>query len=115
MISSFIALIPKLESPQGMEDYRPISLIGCVYKVIFKILAARLSKDIGRLISVSQMTFVPGRQLLDEVLVANKLVNFAKRNKRCCLMLKVDFAKANNCVDWGFLEHIMLAMGFGLK
>ena len=32
--ASFIALIPKLNDPQSLNDYRPISLIGCVYKIV---------------------------------------------------------------------------------
>ena len=40
--SSFIALIPKIKDPQLISDFRPISLIGCVYKVIAKVLSNRL-------------------------------------------------------------------------
>jgi len=36
--SSFIAFIPKIKDPQSISDFRPISLIGCVYKVIAKLL-----------------------------------------------------------------------------
>ncbi|KHN09914.1 Transposon TX1 putative 149 kDa protein, partial [Glycine soja] len=42
--SSFIALIPKIKDPQLISDFRPISLIGCVYKIIAKVLSNRLSK-----------------------------------------------------------------------
>ncbi|GJZ85778.1 RNA-directed DNA polymerase, eukaryota [Tanacetum coccineum] len=42
--SSFIALIPKVPDPKGVNDYRPISLIGSLYKVVTKILALRLSR-----------------------------------------------------------------------
>ena len=35
--SSFIALIPKIKDPQSFNDFRPISLIGCVYKIIAKL------------------------------------------------------------------------------
>ncbi|KHN47625.1 hypothetical protein glysoja_036477, partial [Glycine soja] len=44
--ASFIALIPKVSDPQGLSDYRPISLIGCVYKIVSKLLAKRLKKAI---------------------------------------------------------------------
>ena len=37
--ASFVALIPKISQPQSLNDYRPISLIGCMYKVIAKLLA----------------------------------------------------------------------------
>ncbi|GJW92885.1 RNA-directed DNA polymerase, eukaryota [Tanacetum coccineum] len=49
--SSFIALIPKSLEPKFVGDFRPISLIGCVYKVITKILQSRLSLVISDLIS----------------------------------------------------------------
>ena len=42
--ASFIALIPKVKHPQALNDFRPISLIGCVYKIVAKILANRLKK-----------------------------------------------------------------------
>ena len=40
--STFIALIPKVVSPQRLVDFRPISLVGCMYKVLAKVLANRL-------------------------------------------------------------------------
>ncbi|KHN44631.1 Transposon TX1 putative 149 kDa protein, partial [Glycine soja] len=42
--ASFIALIPKVSDPQGVLDYKPISLIGCIYKIVNKLLAKRLKK-----------------------------------------------------------------------
>lgn len=46
--ASFISLIPKLEYPQSLGDFIPISLVGCIYKIISKILAGRLKKDFLR-------------------------------------------------------------------
>ena len=66
---SFIAIIPKTSDPLGFSDYRPISLIGCVYKVISKILANRLSKVIGSVIGPNQSTFIVGKKLSMGVLL----------------------------------------------
>nr|GEV45267.1 cysteine-rich receptor-like protein kinase [Tanacetum cinerariifolium] len=63
--SSFVALIPKVLDPKVVSDYRPISLIGSVYKVVTKILATRLSLVILDLISDVQTAFLPNRQILD--------------------------------------------------
>ncbi|GAU50741.1 hypothetical protein TSUD_99110 [Trifolium subterraneum] len=46
---TFIALIPKVVNPQRIADYRPISLVGCMYKVLAKVLANRLKSVIGYL------------------------------------------------------------------
>ena len=92
--SSFIALIPKIKDPQLISDFRPISLIGCVYKIIAKVLSNRLSKVMNHLIDERQSVFVKGRQLLHGVLIANEVVEEVWRSKRPCLVFKVDFEKA---------------------
>ena len=76
--SSFIALIPKIKDPQVISDFRPISLIGCVYKIIAKVLSNRLSKVMNHLLDERQSAFVKGRQLLHGVLIASEVVEEAK-------------------------------------
>ncbi|GKF44315.1 hypothetical protein Tco_0130867, partial [Tanacetum coccineum] len=63
--SSFVSLIPKSTNPIGLDEYRPISLIGCYYKVIAKLLAERLKKVIGKLMGDVQNAFIGGRFILD--------------------------------------------------
>nr|GEY21683.1 RNA-directed DNA polymerase, eukaryota [Tanacetum cinerariifolium] len=63
--SSFVALITKVLDPKVVSDYRPISLIGSLYKVVTKILATRLSLVISDLISDVQTAFFHNRQILD--------------------------------------------------
>lgn len=48
--ASFLTLIPKKENPQGLGEYRPISLIGCLYKILAKSLANRIKKVLGGII-----------------------------------------------------------------
>lgn len=57
------------------------------------------------IISLSQTTFLPERQILDGVLVANELINLAKRKKWPLYLFKVDFAKAYDSVRWSFIEY----------
>ncbi|XP_058766944.1 uncharacterized protein LOC131640567 [Vicia villosa] len=102
--SSFLTLIPKRESPMGLGDYRPICLVGCIYKVVAKLLASRLKKVIGSLVSENQTAFIPGRQMLDGVLIANEIVDLAKKSKRSCLLFKVDFEKAYDSVGRGLRQ-----------
>ena len=53
---SQFALIPKIKDPQVISDFRPISLIGCIYKVIAKMLANRMRKIMPQLIDERQST-----------------------------------------------------------
>ena len=110
--STFIALIPKVESPQRLNDLRPISLVGNMYKILAKVLANRLRSVFGSVISDSQSAFVKGRQILDGILVANEVVDDAHRCKKELLLFKVDFEKAYDSVDYSYLDEVMYKMGF---
>jgi len=77
--STFIALIPKVDSPQRLNDFRPISLVGSLYKILAKVLANILRMVIGSVISDSQSAFIKGRQILDGIWVANEIVDEARR------------------------------------
>jgi len=110
--STFIALIPKVDSPQRLEDFRPISLVGCMYKVLAKVLANRLRSVLGFVVSDAQSAFVRGKQILDGILIANEIVDEAKRKKKELLLFKVDFEKAYDSVDHKYLNSVMLNMNF---
>ncbi|KAK2413749.1 hypothetical protein QL285_036426 [Trifolium repens] len=98
--STFIALIPKVDSPQRLNDFRPISLVGSLYKILDKLLANRLGMVINSVISEAQTTFVKDRQILHGILIANEVVDEARKAKKELLLFKVDFEKAYDSVDW---------------
>jgi hypothetical protein len=110
--STFIALIPKVECPQTLNDYRPISLVGSLYKILAKLLANRLRQVIGTVISDTQSAFVKNRQILDGILIANEVVDEARKTKKELLLFKVDFEKAYDSVDWKYLDEVMGKMSF---
>jgi len=110
--STFIALIPKVDNPQRVADFRPISLVSSVYKILSKVLANRLRLVVGNVVSDSQSAFIKGRQILDEILIANELVDDSKCTKKDLLLFKVDFEKAYDSVNWGYLEEVMAKMNF---
>lgn len=77
--SSFLALISKSSNPLGLDDYRHICSVGCMYKVVAKKLAGKLKHVLNSIVSHCQSAFVPGRLLLDDVLVSNEVVDFARK------------------------------------
>jgi hypothetical protein len=110
--ATFITLIPKVDNPQRLNDFRTISLVGSLYKILAKVLANRLRLVIGKVISESQTAFVKDRQILDGILIANEAVDEARRTKKELLLFKVDFEKAYDSVDWGYLDDVMGRMSF---
>jgi len=106
--NTFIALIPKVDSTQRLNDFRPISLVGSMYKILAKVLANRLRSVLYYVVSDTQSTFIKGRQIL----VANEIVDEAHRCKKELIMFKVDFEKTYDSIHWGYLDEVMVKMGF---
>ena len=111
--ASFIALIPKCSSALGLSNYRPISLVGCIYKLLAKVLANRLWVVLDEVVGPNQFSFIKGRQILDCSLVANEVIDEIKKKMSGGLIFKVDFEKAYDSVEWTFLDAVMAKMGFG--
>ncbi|GJX36859.1 putative RNA-directed DNA polymerase, eukaryota, reverse transcriptase zinc-binding domain protein [Tanacetum coccineum] len=111
--SSFVALIPKVADAKFVNDFRPISLIGSVYKVVTKVLANRLALVIADLVSDTQSAFVANRQILDGPFILNEILHWCKRKKKQAMFFKVDFAKAYDSVRWDYLLDVLEAFGFG--
>nr|GFA33898.1 RNA-directed DNA polymerase, eukaryota, reverse transcriptase zinc-binding domain protein [Tanacetum cinerariifolium] len=63
--SSFNTLIPKVPNANMVKDFRPISLIGSLHKVIAKVLANRLVTVLDDIVDEIQSAFVTDRQILD--------------------------------------------------
>jgi hypothetical protein len=110
-----IVLIPKIDSPIELKDYRPIGLCNVLYKVVSKCLVNRLRPLLGEIISENQSAFVPGRMITDNALLAFECLNFMEHgtspNSSFCAY-KLDLSKAYDRVDWPFLESTMHKMGF---
>jgi hypothetical protein len=111
--SYFVTLIPKVNSPLALNEFRPISLLGCLYKLEAKVLAKRLALVMGSLVATTQSAFLKGRFLVDGVMVVNEVLDLAKKTGKGCLVLKVDFEKAYDSVEWSFLDYMLGRFGFG--
>ena len=110
-----ITLIPKINSPSRLSDFRPISLCNVVYKLVSKILANCLKNFLPQIIIENQSAFLSERLITDNVLVAFKLMHYLehkKKGKENFMVVKLDMSKAYDRVEWGFIEKVMEKMGF---
>jgi len=113
--TSYTALIPKVAGSFSLNDYRPISLLNGLYKIIAKILATRLKEVKHNMVSPSQLAFIAGRNILDSVLIANEMLDSMKSRSCQGFFLKLDFRKAFDTVSWSCLNDVMGYMKFGAQ
>lgn len=110
--SSFITLIPKKENPCGIANYRPINLIGSLYKILSEVLANGFKNVLPRIVGEAQSAFMGGRNILAGVLISNEIIDWWKKRKKRGLILKLDFEKAYDTVNWQCLLDLMSKFGF---
>ncbi|KAJ9674856.1 hypothetical protein PVL29_024033 [Vitis rotundifolia] len=113
--NTFLVLIPKKYGAEDLGDFRPISLLGGLYKLLAKVLANRLKRVVGKVVSNAQNAFVMGRQILDASLIANDVIDTWQKRKEKGLICKLDIEKAYDSINWKFLMKVLQKMGFGPK
>ncbi|KAL0458285.1 UNVERIFIED_CONTAM: LOB domain-containing protein 29 [Sesamum latifolium] len=114
-----IVLIPKCKNPDMLSQFHPISLCNVIYKIASKTVANRLKRILDRIISPAQSAFVPGRLIIDNILLAfevNHFLNTKTIGKKGFMAMKLDVSKAYNKaydkVEWVFLEQVLSKLGF---
>jgi len=107
-----VALVPKLELPTCLNDFRPISCCNVLYKCISKLLVIRLKEALSDVIGPSQSAFIPGRNISDAILLTQELMHNYHLNTgpaRCAL--KIDLRKAFDTVNLDFIIAGLHAIG----
>ena len=112
---TFITLIAKVNNPERVSNFQPISLCNMIYKIVSKVIANRLKPMLHSIISDTQSAFIANRLITDNILIAFESLHHMKNNcigKKGFMALKLDMSKAYDRVEWIFLEKILLKMGF---
>ena len=109
-----IVCIPKGDKPKEyIKNWRPISLLNVVYKIGSSCIAARLKGVLSSIINEDQTGFVPNRYLGDNVRIIYDIIDYLVKTKRPGLMLCLDFEKAFDSVDNGFIMKVLQGFGCG--
>lgn len=94
-----IALIPKCKRLVRLGDVRPINLCNVVYKIVAKLLANRLINILDEIIFPTQSAFVPGRLIIDNMLIAYEILHSTATSNNIYMALKLDMSKAYNWIE----------------
>ena len=113
--SSFIALIPKKENPENIDDYMPISLLNYSLKCITKILSSRLQKVILQIVHTNQYGFIKGRTIQDCLAWSFQFLHLCHKSKKEIVILKIDFEKAFDKLEHHVIIQVLRHKGFSEK
>ena len=112
---SYMVLLPKKPGAVAVDCFRPICLQNCSVKIAVKILTTRLQREIAELVALEQTGFVKGRSIAENFVHAAELVQVCHKRKAPTLVLKLDFAKAFDTVNWRFLLSLLQHLGFSRR
>jgi hypothetical protein len=110
-----ITLLPKVSDATKIQQFRPICLLNCLYKLITETLTLRFEHVADKLIHPNQTAFMKGRHIMSGIMVLHKILHETKRRKQIGLVLKLDSEKAYDKVSWNFLFECLAARGLCSK
>jgi hypothetical protein len=107
-----ITLLPKQKEATHIIQYRPICLLNGSFKIFTKVAVNRMSGIAEKLISPTQTAFMPRKNIMEGVVMLHETIHELHRKKTSGIVLKLDFKKAYDKVNWGFLQQTLRMKGF---
>ncbi|KAF9624332.1 hypothetical protein IFM89_009615 [Coptis chinensis] len=114
--ATFLCLIPKVDNPTKVEDFRPIALCNTICKCVTKVITNRLKICINDLVHLNQSAFTPDRYIQDNILLSHELLRgYEQKHGTPRCSVKLDIRKAYDMVSWETIEFMMERFGFPEK
>ena len=112
---AFITLIPKKQTPEGVGDFRPISLTSVGLKFLSKLAANRFQEEITKCVHKNQYGFIKSRSIQDCLAWCFEYIQQCNASKRPIVLLKLDFTKAFDTIEHDAILRILRYKGFNDK
>ena len=109
-----ISLIPKKTKDKTiLENLRPISLLNVDYKILTKVIAKRIEKDLPTLINPDQTGYVKGRYTGENVRLIYDLIRYTDKPNKKGIAILLDFKKAFDSIEWNYLLQTLQFFNLG--
>jgi hypothetical protein len=99
-----IILLPKCVEALTIQQNRPICFLNVSFKIIMKVITNRLTGAAQRVIQPTQSAFLPGRIIMEGVIILHETLHELHRRNKSGVILKIDFEKAYDKVKWPFVK-----------
>jgi hypothetical protein len=110
-----ITLLPKQKEAAHIKQFCPICLLNVSFKIFTKVMVNRMNGIASKLISPSQTAFILGKNIMKGVVMLHEIIHEIHRKKMSGVILKLDFEKVYDKVNWEFLQQTLRIKGFSMK
>ena len=109
-----ITCLPKGDKPREfLKNWRLLSMLSVVYKILSASLANRMKPILTNLVSETQCGFVPGRFIGDNTRLIYDVMHYLNKNNKVGLLILIDFEKAFDSISWVFINKVLKFFNFG--
>lgn len=110
-----IILLPKCKEAIRIQQYRPKCLLNINFKIFTKVATNRITTVAQKVISPTQIAFLPGRNIMEGVVILHETIHEMHKEKQSGVIFKIDFEKAYDKVKWSFVKQTLEMKGFSQK
>ena len=113
MLQGITSVLYKKKDPTDPRNYRPITLLNNDYKILTRILTARMNEAVKQFVSPQQNGFVPDGFIAENTMLLNLLKAWVEDEDSDAIFIFLDMEKAFDRCSWEYLHDGLDALGFG--
>ena len=109
-----VTCLPKPNKPRHLlKNWRPISLLNVIYKIMSSAIANRLKNVLNNIIYQDQKGFISGRYIGENIRLIYDILFETKQHNMPGLLLSIDFKQAFDSISWKFIHKVLDYYNFG--